>query len=1136
MYHETGSIIFSPSDLTLFIQSPFASWLEHLLITNPELAPNPDEDDPLLAVLKKEGETHELEKLLLFEEQGFNIVRLTANHTVEDAIKAMYSGADVIYQAPLAILPFKGRADFLIKKEGKSKLGDFYYEVWDTKLARRVKVSFIVQLCCYAEMLAQIQGRKPDNIVVSIGTGEELHLRTNDYFYYYLINKRRFLQFHTEFDVHKRPDLLTSSSYGKWSNYAKKLQKKLDHLTLVANIKRTQIKKLYKNGITTTKELIAAEDKPIRGISQDVLQKLIAQARIQRESQDKIIPLYQILSHEEGSKTGLALLPPSSLNDVFFDIEGDPLFEGGLEYLWGATYIDEHGARQYKDLWAHHPEDEKKSCEEFIHWVYQRWLNDPGMHIYHYGPYEVSVCRRLMGRYGVCEHEIDQLLRNEVFVDLYKIVKTALLIGEPRYSIKNVEHIYRAQRETKVASGSDSVAVYEHWRENPDGENWQTSQILKSIRDYNIDDCNSTQELAGWLRERQKEAGISYLGKTEIVELEAKEEAAAVIALRNRLLKKSEDLYLSKEIEEAAMARLFAWCLEFHRRETKPASWKVFDRLDKSEEELFDDIDCLAFCKRTETEPYLPSKRSRLYVFEYVFDANQEFKGKAEHYRVLGKETEDGKNLKVTLYKEGSNLKEGLIALKMKEEIREPITLIPDEYVNPDPIPQAIYRQALRFEKKDLHNSAIYDFLKRDFPRIRNLIKGYAIAPSHDPKERLEEIIEVVKNLDNSYLPIQGPPGSGKTYTAKHIIAELVRLGKKVGITSNSHKAINHLLCCTVEYCLENSIKGYFACAGDKDEKVQELSIEVIENKEITEHIQPACVIGTTAWGFSRIELADAFDYLFIDEAGQVSVANFIAMSQSTKNIILMGDQMQLAQPCQGSHPEESGYSILDYLLYHTPAIPENRGIFLGTTYRMHPKINEFISEAIYESKLEAAPGNAKRCIKVPANYQGILNVDAGIIAVPVMHDGNLQASDEEVAQIHFLAHELINREYTDNAVKRCITWDDMLFVAPYNHQVNKLQQSLGPQAKVGSVDKFQGQEAPIVFLSMCASNANESPRGVTFLFNKNRINVAISRAKCLAIVVYSPTLLETEAKNIEQMEMINLFYKLISRQKESLN
>ena len=209
----------------------------------------------------------------------------------------------------------------------------------------------------------------------------------------------------------------------------------------------------------------------------------------------------------------------------------------------------------------------------------------------------------------------------------------------------------------------------------------------------------------------------------------------------------------------------------------------------------------------------------------------------------------------------------------------------------------------------------------------------------------------------------------------------------------------------------------------------------------IATHLQPSCVIGTTAWGFARSDLENAFDYLFIDEAGQVSVANLIAMSSSTKNIILMGDQMQLGQPSQGSHPEDSGLSILDYLLHTTPTIPESMGIFLGTTYRMHSAVNRFISDAIYEGKLESALDNDLQCIKVPDGYQGILNKEAGIIPVPVFHEGNTQASEEEVEKIVLLAHQLIGRVFTTKSgVERLIDWSDMLFVAPYNHQVNKLK------------------------------------------------------------------------------------------------
>lgn len=1132
MYIESDQIIYSPSDLTLYMDSPFASWMEHRALTNPELLPPADEADELMTLLQNKGVLHEKEVLNSFIECRLHVVQITRSpNALEDTLTAMQSGADIIYQAGLSVLPFKGYADFLVKVEGESCLGNFYYEVWDTKLAKTVKPYFIVQLSCYADMLETLQGRRPDHVVVVLGNKDQIRLSTNDYFYYYKNLKHRFLQTHQAFSAQNRPNPADSSSWGRWSDYAEELLKQADHLCQIATITKSHIKKLNKAGIDTMLALVETDCDRIKGMNTDVFSRLKAQAKIQKESSGKDIPLYQILPHDPQKKMGLSLLPPSSPLDIYFDIEGFPLEEGGLEYLWGVAYFDENGARQYKDFWAHEEVQEKTSFKAFIEWAYARWLQDPTMHIYHYANYEIAACRKLMGRYGICEHEVDQLLRNEVFVDLYKVVKGSLILGEPRYSIKNVEHLYRGKRATEVGSGGDSVVVYERWRENPDGESWETSKILNAIREYNIDDCNSTQELVDWLRLRQREQRIPYLGKTELVDNPQKDEVVVRIQLQNRLLQKSAQQFEAGLVEHAKVTSLLAWSLEFHRREKKPMYWRLFDRMGLSEEELVDDIDCLAHCVRTDKSPYKLKPRDHHYVYEYAFDSNQEFKGASEKYFVLDKERADGNNLSVTFIKENSRLGEGYIALKTGESLDDIITLIPDENIRVEPIPEAIAKQVDAFDQGHLTGSAIFDFLMRSTPRIIGHKSGEPIAPSHDPKLRLIEIIHAIRHLDNSYLTIQGPPGSGKTYTAKHVIAELLKLGKKIGISSNSHKAINHLLIHTAKYCKNEGIKAYFACTKNTDEALVQLGIDVHKNDAIVNHLQPSCVIGTTAWGFARSDLENEFDYLFIDEAGQVSVANLIAMSRSTKNIILMGDQMQLGQPSQGSHPEDSGLSLLDYLLHATPTIPDSMGIFLGTTYRMHSAVNRFISDAIYEGKLESAPDNDRQCIQVPDGYQGILNKEAGIITVPVFHEGNTQASDEEVDQIVLLAKQLIGRVFTaKDGAKRSISWGDILFVAPYNHQVNKLRLALGDQAKVGSVDKFQGQEAPIVFLSMCASNANESTRGMNFLFDKNRINVAVSRAQCMAIVVYSPVLLETGASNVEQLKMVNLICRLIGK------
>ena len=1133
MQLKDGKYFFSPSDLTCFMDSPFASWMDRCAMESPSIAPKKDPEDALKSVLQAKGFTHEDEQESNFRDQGLSVFRVESTNSkeqVELTLSAMKNGVDVIAQARLENNQFLGFADFLIKVVGASKLGNYHYEVWDTKLASKVKPTFAIQLCCYSEMLEAIQGVFPQNITVLLGTNEKVSLRTSDYFHYYLELKKSFLSTHIQFNSNNMPDPAESKSWGNWSAFAKQLLIEKDHLLQVANISRSQIKKLNQADIRTMKQLSDTNMKNIKGMNPIVFQRLKAQASIQIESAGQSTPKFKIIKPNDGERSGLALLPPQSQLDVFFDIEGDPFDEGGLEYLWGNTYLNDQGERSFKDFWAHNRDQEKKAFEQFIHWVYERWQRDPSMHIYHYANYEITACRKLMGRYGVCEFEVDQLLRNEVFVDLYKLVKGCLILGEPKYSIKNVEHLYRGKRETAVAGGDASIAVYEKWRElnaiGEQGDTWQTSNILKDIRDYNIDDCDSTLELADWLRHQQKKHGISYLGKTEVVEPEVKEEATERTQLRDRLLEKALEYSTSDPKKEALILNL-AWILEFHRREAKPVFWRLFERLGLSHVELLDDLNCLACCERTRRDAFKPTPRARNLAYEFQFDPAQEFKGASNSFYLLGLEDENGKYLKANYLEEFSDLPNGLIVLQMRQEFSDLITIVPDEHVNANPIPQSIYQVVEDYESGQLERCAIIDFLNRSKPVIKNYKEG-PIASSNDPNQRLQQVINAVKNLDNSYLTIQGPPGSGKSHTGKHIIAELVKTGAKIGVSSNSHKAINNLLLSTAKFCREEGINATFACTKETEPELIDAGVSILNNNNLANHVEPGCVLGTTAWGFSRDDMSEQLDYLFVDEAGQVSIANLVAMSRSSKNLVLMGDQMQLGQPSQGTHPAESGLSILDYLLHDTPTISNDMGVFLGTTYRMHSAINQFISTHIYDGKLESHPDNDKRTIKVPNDYKGILNKEAGIIFSAVCHEGNTQASDEEVAEIETMVNQLLGRTFTELSDKsRPVTLDDMLFVAPYNHQVSKLKQVFGSQAKVGSVDKFQGQEAPIVFLSMCASDASESPRGLDFLFDKHRINVAISRAQSLAIIVGNPRMVSTPVNRVDQLKTINLFNAL---------
>ncbi len=1131
MYLKKNSIFFSPSDLLIFMESTFASHMERALLHDVNHASLMDSEDPLLKNLQKKGFEHEdafLEDLMFKGKNVLVVDNTEKNNRLIQTRKAMRDGTDVIVQAYLELNDFGGIADFLFKVPGKSLLGDYHYEIWDTKLSKKMKPHFAVQLCCYAEMLESEQGCRPKNGAILHGNRNVSKLRLQDFFSYYSNLKSTFISFQNNWNIDNQPDPAEDTTHGRWSTYAKNILAERRHLSLIANITKTQIKRLETVGINTIDDMANTTLKVVPRLNRDIFQRLKSQAKLQISSKDKNKPNYRILPHDNERYIGLSLLAPHSDSDIFFDIEGFPYYEGGLEYLWGASYFDQEGNRQFKDFWGHDSQQEKHAFSDFVDWAFLRWRNDQSMHIYHYGSYEITALRRLMGRHGIKEYEVDTLLRNEVFIDLYNVIRNGVLIGEPSYSIKNVERIYRNKRDTEVVSGGDSIVVYEEWRSHPDGLTWQTSEILNAIRNYNIDDCNSTQELTEWLRSEQSFHKIEYLRISHEEVKTEDEEETEVRQLREKLL----DMALQEtERNKKGILQNLAWLLEFHKRENKPTWWRLFDRLGLTEIDLHDDMDCLVDLKRTKRDAFLPTPRSRNYVYEYSFDKNQPFKGQSKSYYVLGEDDFKVNALSV-------NLEKGLINLRSKVAPGDRVSLVPDEFVRPDPIPDAVQDVIDEMIERDFYPSAIVDFLQRKSPRFKNGPKNVIIKENLSGSDFIGAVVSVASELDNSYLCIQGPPGAGKTFTARHIIADLIAKGKRIGISSNSHKVITNLMSGVADHLLKNKIKGHLIKVGGDDE-------DLIFNKDNVSfkkdgkacgdelNKSPIC-IGGTAWLFCNSLLTEKegtkkFDYLFIDEAGQVPIANLIGMSRVANNLILMGDQMQLGQPIQGSHPNESGQSILEYLLEGKPTISPKKGVFLSETYRMHPDICRLISNQVYDSRLRSADVTNRHIVKVPRE---ILPIQHGIHFVPVTHEGNTQGSEEEVIVIKDLARKLINTPYWSidrGGEKRLIGWSDLLFVAPYNYQVNLLKAALNPDAQVGSVDKFQGQEAPIVFLSMCTSDATESPRGIDFLFSKNRLNVAISRAQALAIIVGSPNLAKTPVNNLNQMELVNFFSEIVN-------
>jgi uncharacterized protein len=294
----------------------------------------------------------------------------------------------------------------------------------------------------------------------------------------------------------------------------------------------------------------------------------------------------------------------------------------------------------------------------------------------------------------------------------------------------------------------------------------------------------------------------------------------------------------------------------------------------------------------------------------------------------------------------------------------------------------------------------------------------------------------------------------------------------------------------------------------------------VYDNDEVTPHFN---LVAGTAFLFARPEHDQAFDHLFVDEAGQTSLGHLVAMGVCARSIVLVGDQMQLGQPIQGTHPGESGLSALEFLLKNYATIPPERGIFLDVTRRMHPDVCRFVSEAVYEGRLHSDPTCVARRLVLAAGADPALKV-AGVSWVPVRHEECTQRSAEEGTRIAALFNSLLRQRWIEEAGKeRPMTVDDILVVSPYNMQVNLLQTLLPAGARVGTVDKFQGQEAAVVIVSMTASSAEDVPRGMEFLYSRNRINVAVSRAKSLAIIVASPRLLEASCVTVEQIALVNM-------------
>lgn len=1142
MQRVDNGFVYSATDLNKFLECRRLTELDTLVAFKKKM--QPPSDDEGAELIKKKGDLHEARYLAQLERQypgdvrsfgraasGIEGLRAAERETLD----AMRSGVRIIYQATFFDGVFAGHADFLRRVETPSDLGGWSYEVIDTKLALSTKPYFLVQLCNYAEHLERLQGRMPERGYIVLGSGEEQGFLLHSYSAYYRRLKARFLEFAA------RPALASEDEPGlyplkcshcvlcSWNESCTKKRVDDDHLSGVAGMRRDQTAKLEAAAVTTIVALASAvDDVRPQDLQEKSFAKLRKQAHLQVRGRTEG-PIYELLPHDP--RIGFGLLPEPSAGDIYFDMEGDPMYEPGrgLEYLFGSWLPNE--ATRFVAFWGLDIAAEKRAFEAFIDFVLERRERYPDLHVYHYANYEKAALSRLAQQHATREDEVDTLLRAEVFVDLYTVVRQTLMISEDSYSIKRLEKFYGMDRTTEVKKGDQSIVMFEKWRVEGD------RRILDDIERYNRDDCISTEMLHRWLLDRRVEA-IAELGiDRPFRAIKEPDEPCHLVPFdgckdcAKRLTAEREDSRRT-DVERALLrenvpeAQFLAHLLAYHRREAKPEWWAYFDRLnniDTLQEFDGDAIGGLEYAPEIPSYKLKPRDKNEVYAFRMPMQRFKLERGQAVD--PLERTTVEI----VEIDTDG-----GMLHLKCgggAERASRIVALVPGPPIRTDAQEASLMRIAEAYLDGTLRgmHPATYDLLSAADPRTapprRVLQPAIVDAPS---------ISEVVRSLDSSYLFIQGPPGTGKSTKGATVIADLLVAGKRVGVLSTGHKAIHHLLHKVESEMAERGkrFRGLYKYNSSKADSafVSELATPFIESVAKNEEFDGGgyALAGGTSWLFAREQLTSTFDYLFIDEAGQVSLADALAVSTCAKNVVLLGDPSQLAQVGKGKHPMGADASALAHLLGEHATVPPTRGVFLDTSYRMHPEICAYVSESTYERRLVPGPDTAQHAVASP----GLSG--SGLRYLPVEHGGNDSSSLEEAACVEREVALLRTGTFSDfDGVARPITDAQIIVVTPYNAQRREIATRLrrvGSTVAVGTVDKFQGQEAPVVFYSMATSSAEDVPRDLEFLFEQNRFNVAVSRARAMSVLVCSPRLLDAPCRTPKQMELVNLLCAFVER------
>ena len=1062
---------------------------------------------------------------------------------------------------------FVGFADFL-------QLGpDGAYEVQDTKLARRAKVTALMQLAAYAEQLERIGVPVSPEAVLILGDGARSRHLIADIAPVFRARRERLHRILLDRYRALGPDgrresaapvawgATGISACGRCEVCEPEVERTRDPL-LIAGIRRTQRDALVAAGLDTidaVAALAAGGGRPpfagggadrggreIDGIADAALERLAAQAAVQLEAVPGERPPVRVV--DAGA---LAAIPQPDEGDLFFDFEGDPMYREpgadetarwGIDYLFGM--IDSH--ERFTPLWAHDLAAEKRALLDFLALVAERRERYPGMRIYHYAAYERTHLLSIAARHGVGEAEVDRLLREHVLVDLYPVVRRALRIGTRSYSIKKLEPLYMGEQlrdEDGVTSGAQSVTEYAEasaqLASDDAVERAEGRRRLEAIADYNRYDCLSTLRLRDWLLGIAVEHGVGAYPPNTMPEEQGPElELSAVAAA---LAAHAAAAHSEGDRTAAALA---ASAIDYHQREQKAFWWAHFARLVDPVEDWADTRDVMIVdpaLSRVEEHWFVPPRarveRRHLRLRGEIAPGSSLRGGEAyllyEHPAPFPQPgaapgARGARRVKVV-----DRLDDGVIV----EEFAGPAgryDALPMALVPGPPPPAGAQKGAIEewgasladaLGRGGLPRDPVVDLIRRVGPRLR---EGSGSAAAGLVAARSEEALAAVGGdreagtigavvasllrLDRSYVAVQGPPGTGKTYLAARVIRSLVeRAGWRIGVVAQSHRVVENVLDGVIAAGLAPALVGKVPQGGSLGPGDPEPAYTILPRNG---HLRFAaghraagrgCVIGGTAWDFSnetRFERR-GLDLLVIDEAGQFSLAPTIAASAAAERLLLLGDPQQLPQVSQGSHPEPVDASALGWLLGEHGTVPPELGYFLAETRRMRPELAGVVSELSYDGRLHAHPGASLREVEHGGS--------AGLVWHPVRHSGNATSSPEEAAEVVRIVRESLRGRLLEAGAARALTEDDLIVVAAYNAQVECVAEALAAagheRVRVGTVDRFQGQEAAIAVVTLAASSPDDVPRGLEFLLMRNRLNVAISRAQWAAHLVSSDRL-----------------------------